>query len=295
MSRSIRRFSITLSLATALAGALVLPASVQAAEELWALTTSNNLLNFNSSSPGAFSLRPITGLAPGEVALAIDFRPAMPVGRLYVLGSTSRIYLISDPNSGVATPVGGGSFTPALTGVEYGFDFNPTVDRIRIVGDSDQNLRAHPDLGTIVATDSLLYYVGGDPNFGQNPNVTAAGYTNSFAGAGSTTLYDIDSNLDVLAIQAPPNAGRLTTVGGIGIDVTNDNGFDISGASGVAYLVSGWGPSNAALYTVSLASGQSTLVGAIGCNERVRGLSVGRELPTPVESTSWGRIKGNYR
>lgn len=295
MTRSIRRFSIALALATAVAGAAVLPANVQAAEELWALTTSNNLLNFNSSSPGAFSLRPITGLAPGEVALAIDFRPAMPSGRLYVLGSTSRIYLISDPNSGAATPVGGGSFSPALTGVEYGFDFNPTVDRIRIVGDSDQNLRAHPDLGTIAFSDSALYYVGGDPNFGQNPTVTAAGYTNSVAGATTTRLYDIDSNLDVLAIQAPPNAGRLTTVGAVGIDVTNDNGFDISGASGIAYLVSGWGPMNAALYTLNLDSGQATLVGAIGCNERVRGLSVGRELATPVESTSWGRIKNNYR
>lgn len=295
MTRLIRRFGIALSLATAVGAAVTLPTTAQAAEELWALTTSNNLLNFNSSSPAAFSLRPITGLAPGEVALGIDFRPAMPTGRLYVLGSTNRIYLISDPNSGVATPVGGGPFTPALTGVEYGFDFNPTVDRIRIVSDSDQNLRAHPDLGTIAFTDSALYYVGGDPNFGQNPNVTAAGYTNSFAGATTTRLYDIDSNLDVLAIQSPPNVGRLTTVGGVGIDVTNDNGFDISGATGIAYLVSGWGPSNAALYTVDLNSGMSTLVGAIGCNERVRGLSVGRELPTPVESTSWGRIKNNYR
>ena len=294
MRRSLRRFATLLSLAT-LASPLALPAPARAAEELWALTTSNNLLNFNSSNPAAFSLRPITGLASGETALGIDFRPALPTGRLYVLGSTGRLYLVSDPNSGAATAVGGGPFSPALSGAEYGFDFNPTVDRIRIVGDSDQNLRAHPDLGTIVAVDSSLYYVGGDPNAGQNPSVTAAAYTNSVAGAVSTLLYDIDSNLDVLAIQAPPNAGRLTTVGAVGIDVTHDNGFDISGVSGVAYLVSGWGPTNAALYTLNLASGQATLVGAIGCNERVRGLSVGREVPTPVSSSTWGRIKSDYR
>lgn len=281
--------------ALALAALTASATPAAAAEELWALTTSNNLINFNSSSPGAFSLRPLSGLAPGEVALGIDFRPAMPTGRLYVLGSTNRIYLVSDPYSGVATAVGGGPFSPALTGVEHGFDFNPTVDRIRILGDSDQDLRAHPDLGTIVAVDSALYYVGGDPNFGQNPNVTAAAYTNSFAGAMTTTLFDIDSNLDVLAIQSPPNVGRLNTVGSLGIDVTHDNGFDISGASGVAFLVSGWGPTNAALYTVNLASGQATLVGAIGCNERVRGLSVGRELPTPAAATTWGRIKSDYR
>ena len=295
MIPSIRRFIPVLALALAGASTLLVPAvPVLAAEELWALTTANNLINFNSSAPGAFALRPITGLAPGEVALAIDFRPALPTGRLYVLGSTSRVYLVSDPNSGVATAVAG-PFSPALSGVEVGLDFNPTVDRIRIVGDGDQNLRAHPDLGTIVATDSSLYFVGGDPNAGRNPNVTAAAYTNSFAGAAATTLYDIDSNLDVLAVQSPPNAGRLTTVGSVGIDVTDDNGFDISGASGIAYLVSGWGPTNAALYTLSLATGQATLVAAIGCNERIRGLSVGRELATPVESSSWGRIKGVYR
>jgi len=279
----------------ALTALLVAPAPARAAEELWALTTTNNLINFSSSSPGAFALRPITGLMPGETALGIDFRPAMPTGRLYVLGSTGRLYLVSDPNSGVATAVGGGTFSPALSGVEFGFDFNPTVDRIRVVSDAEQNLRTHPDLGTVVANDSSLYYVGGDPNFGQNPNVTAAAYTNNVAGAMTTTLYDIDSNLDVLAIQLPPNVGRLTTVGSLGFDVTHDNGFDISGNTAIAYLVSGWGPSNTALYQVNLATGATTLVGAIGCNERMRGLSVGREFPTAVEATTWGRVKGVYR
>ena len=295
MRPSIRFFARLLLLAASVLGFVSFAAPAQAAEELWVLSNSNKLLNFSSGTPGAYSLRPITGLAPGEIALGIDFRPAAPTGRLYVLGNTGRLYLISDPNSGVATAVGGAPFTPALTGVEYGFDFNPTVDRCRIVGDSDQNLRAHPDLGTIVATDSLLYYVGGDVNAGRNPRVTGAAYTNSVAGAMTTVLYDIDSDADVLAIQSPPNVGRLTTVGSLGIDATDDNGFDISGATGIAYAVFGWGPSNAALYQVNLATGATTLVGPIGCNERVRGLSVGRELPTPTASTTWGRIKGTYR
>ena len=135
--------------------ALLAPAPARAAEELWALTTTNNLINFSSTAPGAFSLRPITGMAPGEVALGIDFRPAMPTGRLYVLGSTGRLDLVSDPNSGVASAVGGDTFSPALSGGQFGFDFNPTVDRIRIVSDAEQNLRTHPDLGTVVANDCM--------------------------------------------------------------------------------------------------------------------------------------------
>ncbi len=269
--------------------------TAQAAEELWALSTNNNLYNFSSTSPGTLSLRPITGLMPGETALAIDFRPAMPVGRLYVLGSTNRVYLIADPNSGVATPVGGAPFATALAGLEFGFDFNPTVDRIRIVSDADQNLRAQPDLGTIAAVDSMLAFNVGDPNFGTNPRVTGAAYTNSFAGATTTVLYDIDSNLDVLATQLPPNNGKLNTVGSLGVDATDDNGFDISGATGVAYAVFGWGPTTAALYTINLSTGGATLVGPVGCNERLRGLSVGREFPTPTLDSSWGKIKDTYR
>ncbi len=273
---------------------LLSAASAQASEELWLLTNSNNLLNFSSASPAAFSSRPITGLAPGEVALGIDFRPAPPAGRLYLLGSTGRFYRIDNPTTGAAVAVGA-PFAPALSGVEFGFDFNPTVDRMRVVSDADQNLRGNPDTGAIAAVDSALYYVGGDVNFGRNPNVTGAAYTNNFAGALTTTLYDIDSQNDVLAIQAPPNVGRLTTVGSLGFDASDDNGFDISGTTGIAYAVFAWGPTNAALYTVNLSSGTATLVGPIGCNERARGMSVGRELPTASSSATWGRIKGQYR
>jgi hypothetical protein len=35
-------------------------------------------------------------------------------------------------------------------------DFNPTVDRIRLVTASGQNLRLHPELGTVVATDGSI-------------------------------------------------------------------------------------------------------------------------------------------
>jgi len=54
---------------------------------------------------------------------------------LYGLGSTNRLYTI-DLATGMARPIGNQPFTPALEGVEFGFDFNPTVDRIRIVTNS---------------------------------------------------------------------------------------------------------------------------------------------------------------
>jgi hypothetical protein len=73
------------------------------------------------------------------------------------------------------------------------------VDRIRVVSDVDQNLRLNPDTGAVIV-DTPLAYKSGDPNFGKNANVVHAAYTNSFKGATTTTLYVLDTGLDVLAI-----------------------------------------------------------------------------------------------
>jgi hypothetical protein len=88
----------------------------------------------------------LKGLQPDEKILDIDFRPA--TGQLYGLGSTSRIYVIN-PETGDARMVGAAPFTPALTGALAGFDFNPTVDRIRVVTDQGQNLRLNPETGAV--------------------------------------------------------------------------------------------------------------------------------------------------
>ena len=45
------------------------------------------------------------------------------------------------------------SFAPLLDGTEFGVDFNPQVDRLRVVSNSGQNLRLHPDTGAVAAVD----------------------------------------------------------------------------------------------------------------------------------------------
>jgi hypothetical protein len=99
----------------------------------------------------------ITGLAVGEQIQAIDFRPA--TGELYGLavsggGTLGRLYVINT-TTGAATAVGASTFS--LPGVgSYSIDFNPVVDRIRLVSTAGLNMRLQPDLGTIVATDIPL-------------------------------------------------------------------------------------------------------------------------------------------
>ena len=225
-----------------------------------AITTTNALLRFDSGAPGTIlSTTAVSGLQAGEHLQGIDFRPAS--GQLYGLGSTSRLYTI-DLTSGVATQVGASPFAAALSGTDFGFDFNPVVDRVRVVSDADQNLRLNPSTGALAATDIALAYAVGDANAGANPNVVGAAYTNSFAGATTTTLYGIDSNLDILTIQNPPNNGTLNTIGPMGFDTSGLVGFDIATADTAFASLSVSGL--VGLFTINLATGAATPVGSIG-------------------------------
>ena len=125
----------------------------------------------------------ISGLQENETILAIDFRPA--TGQLYGLGSTSRLYVINQ-STGTARMIGATAFTTTLVGDIAAFDFNPTVDRIRVVTSSGQNLRLNPETGAVAAVDGS---VNGQPG----AIIGAVAYNNNFAGSTTTTLYDIDT------------------------------------------------------------------------------------------------------
>ncbi|GAB2801681.1 hypothetical protein GCM10027275_54750 [Rhabdobacter roseus] len=185
----------------------------------YALTDDNRLYELNvQSTQTPLRTLTITGLQSGELLLGIDFRPA--TGQLYGIGNSSRLYHIN-LQSGAATALGSGPFTPAISGSTVGFDFNPTVDRIRLVTSSTQNLRLHPETGAVAATDgTLMGYM--------NPMIGAAAYTNNVAGATSTQLFDIDPMTDKLYLQDPPNDGGLKEIGLLGLDITAVGGFDIA-------------------------------------------------------------------
>ncbi len=213
----------------------------------YAIDNSNNLQIFNPNTPMPVS-KTMTGLQSGENILGIDFRPAN--GQLYALGSSSRIYTIN-LGTGAATAVGTTPFVTLLSGTDFGFDFNPTVDRIRVVSNTGQNLRLNPNDGTIAAADLAL-----NPG---SPMISAAAYTNNFAGATATTLFVIDHNTDKLYQQNPPNNGTLVETGSLGINITSTNGFDIGSMSQKAYLMASVG-SSTKIYTVNTTTGAATSV-----------------------------------
>ncbi|HEX5083749.1 MAG TPA: DUF4394 domain-containing protein, partial [Blastocatellia bacterium] len=262
-------------------------------ENAFGVTASNRLIKFNPGVPGAINNSvPISGIG-GENIVGIDFRPA--TGQLFALSDASRIYIINTTN-GVATPVGGAAFAPGLSGANFGFDFNPTVDRIRLVSDGDQDLRLNPNNGAIAATDGTLAYAATDPNAGQDPNITGEAYTNSFLGSPTTTLFGIDTNLNTLVTQgspgaAPvsPNSGQLLTVGslGAGIDPNGLTGFDISSESGAAFASfnsDSGGPTQ--IFQINLTTGAATLIGAVGVSEIVRDIALEVRLPNVIALTA---------
>jgi hypothetical protein len=262
-------------------------------ENAFGVTASNKLIKFNPGVPGAINNSiPISGIG-GENIVGIDFRPA--TGQLFALSDASRIYIINTTN-GVATPVGGAAFAPGLSGANFGFDFNPTVDRIRLVSDGDQDLRLNPNNGAIAATDGTLAYAATDANTGQDPNITGEAYTNNFLGSPSTTLFGIDTNLNTLVTQGSPgatpvspNTGQLLTVGslGMGIDPNAITGFDISSESGAAFASfnsDAGGPTQ--IFQINLTTGAATLIGAVGVSEIVRDIAIEVRLPNVIALTA---------
>lgn len=240
-----------------------------AAETIYGLTNLQQLVTFDSSTRTVTSMVPLAGFSlTGEVLVSIDVRPN--TGELFGVSNQNNLYVIN-PTTGARTQVGG-TLSPASPGFTRGIDFNPTVDRIRLVSSNDvanNNLRVNPNDGVVIV-DGQLAFAGVDPNAGDAPGVTGAGYTNSVAGATTTMLFNIESGNDVLVRQDPANAGTLITVGALGFDIVPSGGFtgfDISGATGTAYLVGNklgtGGLTAGSLYQVNLTTGAASLLGAV--------------------------------
>lgn len=137
-------------------------------------------------------------------------------------------------------------------------DFNPQADRLRIVSDTDQNLRVNVDNG--VTTVDLAINPASD--------LGGAAYTNNTAGATFTSLYTIDAGADTLNLQNPPNDGDQITVGALGINVSAAAGFDIAPGTGIAFAALTQGGITS-LYTINLVTGAASLVGQIGDGDTI--------------------------
>jgi Ca2+-binding RTX toxin-like protein len=278
--------------------------------------SNNTLIAFDTSNPSnPAPAIAIAGLGPGETLVGIDVRPQN--GLLYGLTSNGaggiRLYVIS-PRTGVATPLtdapvqfSDGSTNLPIAGTNFGFDFNPTVDRIRIVTDAGVNLRLNPNTGLIIDGNTAAPGIQPDGAIsGGTTTVDATAYTNSVPNATVTTQYTLDAASDTLFIQNPPNNGvqinpLAITLNGARLDFTSVNGFDIpasvqvttanapaTGEAIAALTVGG----TTGLYSINLGTGAATLLGNVGDGSTgLVGLTVA-SAQIPVNQTLQG---GNGR
>ena len=167
---------------------------------LFATDNAGNLLRFREHSPWLVRSKPITGLAAGVSLKGIDFRPA--TGDLYALGSDRVVYRVN-PETAIAVAEGPAfETTPtALQGDRIGFDFNPTVDKIRVTSDADDNLRLDPDPGSLLMNDTKLTPA--------DVTVVGSAYTNSsFAAFANRPAATMLFAYDTSGKQGPPVAAE---------------------------------------------------------------------------------------
>ena len=227
------------------------------------LTSDNRLVCFNEYSPQeARSINFVSNLSGGDTFLiGIDFRVQNRL--LYGVGNAGGVYVL-DTSNAVATLIN--RLSVALDGsTSYGVDFNPAADRLRITSSKGQNLRHNVNAGGVTAVDGALNYTPGVTALG----IVGSAYTNNDLSANTaTTLYALDSTLDQIALQSPPNNGTLAATGKLTVDATEVAGFDIYSTirDGVTVEVQALASIKAqdgstSLYSVKLPTGKATLRG----------------------------------
>jgi len=243
------------------------------------LTDDQRLICFNEKSPGdARDLGFVSGLIGDTKLIGIDFR--VQDKKMYGVGNQGGIYMIDTRN---AAAIKTSQLTVALAGTSFGVDFNPAADRLRIVSDTGQNLRHNINAGGVTLVDDPLDY----PTAINTPGpiaigVTGSAYTNNDLDATTaTTLYALDTKLDQIAIQSPPNDGTLAATGKLTIDATSSAGFDIYSTirNGVTVAVQSLAALQTAdgvisLFSISLPTGKATTRGTFSARNKVTDIAI---------------------
>ena len=267
----------SLAMVTVPAGCAVAPEEAVGplrAETVYAVTDRAELIRFNAGQPQRVQQRlPLQGLAAGDRLVGIDYRVAH--GVLYALSASGRLYTL-DTTTARLQPVGTAA-PVALSGQRFGVDFNPVADRLRVVSDSGQNLRLHPDTGALAASDPAL-----NTPIGAALGIAAAAYTYNKANDMLTTNFALDLATGALVRQGSaegmqpvvsPNTGQITVVGALGTGPVDEAAFDIADTNNAA-LAALRSQGRTRLFSVDLASGRATPIGTVGDGRALWGMAI---------------------
>jgi hypothetical protein len=267
----------------AMLAATLVAAPAAVADPAAGISGTSDLAIFDTANPAAVTTIPITGLQTGtETVIGLDFRPA--TGQLFAItvptGAAVNAPISSyfiDPATGAATFVATipAATVPGAADTPTGVDFNPVVDRLRVLNSLNENFRVNPNNGTLSGNDTDLTYTlpatGPVTAVAYDRNI-APGPPGTLAPPGTlTTLYGIDVGSDRLVTiggvnadaAGGPNGGTVRSAGTltVAVDDGTDAGFDIApNGSAFASLIVGGQPG---LYRVNLLFGAATLIGPL--------------------------------
>ncbi|PAZ09689.1 hypothetical protein CLM62_45270 [Streptomyces sp. SA15] len=233
------------------------------------LTGDQRLVSFRVDRPDrVLPLGRVGGLKGDTKLVGIDYR--VQNGKLYGVGDKGGIYTIREIGA-KATKVS--QLSVALQGANFGVDFNPAANRLRVISDTGQNLRHNlddpagaPAAGTTAVDGTLTNPPVPPATTGATATgVTGAAYTNNdLSATTATTLFDVDTVNDQVSVQSPANAGNLAPTGKLGVDAGPRAGFDVYTSrrtgSNTAYGVLTVGGAQR-LYRVDLLNGSVTRTG----------------------------------
>ncbi|WP_432104012.1 DUF4394 domain-containing protein [Streptomyces sp. bgisy091] len=233
------------------------------------LTSDQRLVGFRVTKPGdSWSLGKVSGLRADRKLVGIDFR--VQNGKLYGVGDRGGIYTVNSDAQAVKVS----QLTVALAGRNFGVDFNPAANRLRVISDTGQNLRHNiddPAAPRTTTTDGMLTNPTTPPTTALG--VTGAAYTNNDLNASTaTTLFDIDTVNDRVSLQSPANAGTLAPSGNLGLNTGPRVGFDIyykrsDGSNRAFAALSTEGKQR--FYQVNLLDGEASLVGSFPAGRQI--------------------------
>ena len=236
------------------------------------------------------------GLMDGERVLGLDIRTTSleeDKDTGYVLTSASRVAAVIDnaTDPTVLDLAEAVTLSVPLSGTQFGVDFNPRADLLRILSDTAQNLRVNLQEGRELAGEARaagFAFVDGTPRVTSTaPQIVATAYRASNPGGGRFQ-YALDARDSSLARVAVPHDGALVRVGALGVTLpvngagAAEQSFDIvpagSGEIGLAALRTA-GATVSTLYTINLDTGAATAVGPIGDAGVVNAITL--QIPMP--------------
>lgn len=285
--------------AVMLMGLVIISATPANAERIYTLNF-NGLVSFDSDAPSfPQSDSMFSGLASNESITEIEFHPSN--GKLYGIVMANQVFdfprnarlcLINFETRAITTIA---TLEPARYG--YQIDFHPMTNRLHAVlmncgsarNDPPKNYSVDVNTGTVYE-ELPFAFAADDRNFGRIPCINGLAYR-YVAGRNTATLFLFTApttsenfSYDALAYEDSNFPGMLRTVAGIRGEHNGLSGFDISDATGKAYLMGqyingGQYPGVARLYSIDLNTGQVSAIRQVGSTgDRYQSVAV---KPTP--------------